>query len=427
MSKNSVILMIILVVALGAAVFGYPKVLEFAGIKVPQFLNQPYKLGLDLQGGAQLIYEADVAGVVGISPQDAMAAVKDVVERRANLFGVSEPLVQVSRSGNSWRLIVELPGVKDVGEAIKEIGATPFLEFRTARLQEEIEALRALKDKPENIDPFFAFKPTVLNGAHLKRAQLGFDPTTGQPLVQLEFNEEGRQIFARLTRENLGKPLAIFLDGSPISIPTVQSEITSGRAVITGDFTVEEAKALAQRMNAGALPVPIKLISQHSIGASLGGESLAKTLRAAKWGLLALALFMVAVYRWRGVVALVALGVYLVYVLAIFKLVPVTLTLAGIAGLILSLGLAVDANVLIFERARHETRLKDAFASAWPAIRDGNLSTLIVALVIFTSATSFVKGFGLTLIIGILVSMFTAVFVTRLMLSFTGDKAEKFK
>lgn len=406
MKQNFIILGTILVVALGAAVFSYPQALSKAGITPPTWLVRPFHLGLDLQGGAQLIYRADVSQVVGLSPQEAMQSVRNVIERRTNLFGVSEPIVQVSRAGEQWRLIVELPGVKKVSEAIEEIGATPFLEFRTQN-----EA-----DKTQ-------FIPSALNGAHLKRAQLGFDPTTGQPLVELEFTKEGAELFAEITRQNLGKPVAIFLDNLPISVPIVQNEISSGRAVITGNFTVEEAKSLAQRLNAGALPVPIELISQRSIGASLGEKSLEESMQAGLWGLAALALLLLVMYRGFGIAALLALAVYMALVLAVFKLLPVTLTLAGIAGFILSLGMAVDANVLVFERLRQEKNIKEAFRKAWSAIRDGNLSTLLVAFIIFIASTSFVKGFGLTLMIGILISLFTAVFVTRLLLSAASARA----
>ncbi len=398
--RNSLFILIsVLIVAVVAAVFVFPKALEKTGVQAPEWFNKPFQLGLDLQGGAQLIYKADTSQVVGLSAQEAMQSVRSVVERRANMFGVSEPTVQVSNTGEEWRLIVELPGVENVNQAIEEIGATPFLEFRT--------------EDPENPGEF---ESTALNGAHLAGAQLGFDPNTGQPLVELSFNQKGTELFSELTKENIGKPLAVFLDGSPISVPTVQNEITAGRAVITGNFTVEEAKQLAQRMSAGALPVPIELISQRSVGASLGQASLAQSLQAAYWGLAVLALFMLLMYRERGAVALLALGVYIAFVLSIFKLIPVTLTLAGIAGFVLSMGMAVDANVLIFERFRKEKKLESAFRSAWPAIRDGSLSTLLVAIIIFFASTSFVKGFGLTLIIGILVSLFTAVFVTRLIL-----------
>lgn len=408
--RNLLIVIIIFVVALGAAVFDYPRVLDLLNLPTPGWFRLPFKLGLDLQGGAQLVYKADVSQVVGLSPQEAMSSVRNVIERRANLFGVAEPVVQVSKVGDQWRLIVELPGVKNIDQAIQEIGATPFLEFRALSQEARAEGAQSSPD-------LNSFQPTALNGSHLERAQLGFDPNTGQPLVELQFTPEGTKLFAQITRERIGEPLAIYLDGSPISIPIVRSEITSGRAVITGNFTVDEARSLAQRMNAGALPVPIKLISQRSIGASLGEESLQKILQAGLWGLVALALFMLLMYREKGALALLALGIYMALLLAIFKLIPVTLTLAGIAGFVLSLGMAVDANVLIFERLRQEKDLETAFQKAWPAIRDGNLSTLMVALIIFVVATSFVKGFGLTLSLGVIVSLFTAVFVTRLLLT----------
>lgn len=372
---------------------------------------EPFRLGLDLQGGTHLLYEADASKIQGILAKEAMESVRNVIERRVNLFGVAEPLVEVAHTGNSWRLIVDLAGVKDVKQAINLIGATPFLEFR-----EE-------KPKEEGGDPL-GFGATKLNGSYLTRAQVQFDSTTNDPIVALEFNSQGAKIFEELTKNNLGKRIAIYLDGAPISAPTVQSVISGGKAVITGRFTFNEAQELAQRMNAGALPVPIKLISQETVGASLGQDSLHKMLQAALVSFAALAVFMIMYYRFCGLVGLVALIIYMLFTLFIFKIVPVTVTLAGIAGFILSLGMAIDANILIYERMKEElargrsipSAVDEGFLRAWLSVRDGNLTTIITAIILYWIGSSFVQGFALTLTLGILLSMFTAVFVSRLLL-----------
>lgn len=386
--------------------------------------NIPYRLGLDIRGGAHLVYQADVSGIDSSEYSESLNAVRDVIERRVNMFGVQEPLVQVNRSGGDWRLIVELAGVKDIASAIRLIGETPFLEFREERDTEEQEKmLNAQKEGTVLLsDPYF--KPTSLTGKHVKRAELLFDPTSGQPQVSLELTDDGGTVFADLTKRNVGKRLAIYLDGAPISAPVVQEEITGGKASISGNFTPEEAKTLVGRLNAGALPVPISLIAQQTVEASLGEESLTQSLNAGIYGLILVALFMAFWYRLPGILAIAALLLYIVLVLAIFKIIPVTLTVAGIVGFILSLGMAVDANILIFERMKEELRggqhLGDAihagFRRAWSSIRDSNVSSLITAGVLYWFGTSIVQGFALTLSIGILASMFSAIVVTRTLL-----------
>lgn len=387
-------------------------------------LHIPYRFGLDIRGGAHLLYQADMSGIDSSEYSESLNAVRDVIERRVNMFGVQEPLVQVNRSGNDWRLIVELAGVKDITSAIHLIGETPFLEFREERDTEEQERmLNAQKEGTVLLsDPYF--KPTSLTGKHVKRAELLFDPTSGQPRVNLELTDEGETVFADLTKRNVGKRLAIYLDGAPISAPVVQEEITGGKASISGNFTPEEAKTLVGRLNAGALPVPISLIAQQTVEASLGEESLARSLNAGKYGLILVALFMAFWYRLPGILAIVALLLYIVLALAIFKIIPVTLTVAGIAGFILSLGMAVDANILIFERMKEELisgqHMSDAihigFRRAWSSIRDSNVSSLITAGILYWFGTSIVQGFALTLSIGILASMFSAIVVTRMLL-----------
>lgn len=312
------------------------------------------------------------------------------------------------------------------------IGETPYLEFKEQRTEEETEEILKRQEEGDEealiMDPYF--KPTPLTGRYLKKSQLTFEQTTNEPYVALEFDKEGGNIFAELTKKNIDKLLAIYLDGMPISIPRVQEEISGGRAQITGEFTLAEAKELAQRLNAGALPVPITLIGQQSIGASLGQDSLFRSLRAAIIGLIAVALFMIIYYRVPGILAVIALAVYAILVLAIFKLIPVTLTLAGMAGFILSVGMAVDANVLIFERVKEERKagrdkissINKGFKRAWPSIRDGNVSTLITAIILYWFGTSIIKGFALTLLVGILISMFTAIVLTRHLLKLSTSR-----
>ncbi len=431
--KSNVRLLVlgIFVLAILAGSLDYPVLWDKAanflnskiGLGIPYFYKLPFRLGLDLQGGTHLIYEANLSDIEEKERKDSMDGIRDVIERRVNIFGVTEPLVQINRVKDSFRLIVELPGVKDIHQAINMIGETPYLEFKEERTPEEIEDILKRQEEgdeeAQELDPYF--KNTLLTGRYLKKSQLEFDQTTYNPHIVLEFNDEGAELFGDITSKNIGRRVAIYLDGSPISIPVVQEAITGGRAQITGDFALDEAKQLVQRLNAGALPVKIALISQQSVGASLGEDSLARSLRAILIGLIAVALFMIFYYRLPGVLAVIALAVYAILVLAIFKLIPVTLTLAGIAGFILSLGMAVDANVLIFERMKEELKsgrsrggsINEGFKRAWPSIRDGNVSTLITAVILFWFGTSMIKGFALTLFIGVLISMFTAIVITK--------------
>ncbi len=398
-------LILLLAIASGFLVFDKLPLLKLGKIF-------PFRLGLDLQGGTHLVYEGDLKDISAGDRGDAMASVRDVIERRVNAFGVTEPVVAVSGQN---RLIVELPGIKDIQGAIKQIGLTPFLEFREQNLEYQPESDPSLSDFDKQ------FRPTGLSGKHLKRSEIVFDPNTNQPQISLQFDDEGKKIFAEITARNIGKPVAIFLDGIPISAPVVQQEITAGQAVITGRFTIDEAKELAQRLNAGALPVPIRLIQQQNIGPALGSISLQESIIAGLIGFVAVTLFMVAYYRLGGLVAILALIVYIFLTLSIFKLIPVTLTLAGIAGFVLSVGMAVDANILVFERTREELRLghtlqkslEEGFRRAWSAIRDSNVSSLITVFILGYFGTSLIRGFAVTLGIGILVSMFTALIVTR--------------
>jgi protein-export membrane protein SecD len=609
----------------------------------PTLPSSGFSLGLDLQGGAHLIYEADTAQIKDSDKVDSVEGVRDVIERRVRGgLGVAEPVVQTTRVGESYRIIVELPGVTDVNQAISMIGETPVLEFKEENTEPQRELTKeeekqmndynktankkvkealnmaksnsdfnavvskysedetsknnggsvgfidgnilkdiydwAVKAKDGDVSPSilkspdglnvakrisqkngdklvsashlllcykgasgcdnpqytkqeakakideikaqattqnFAdlvkqystepgakeragdlgkfgkgqmvpefekvafemasgaisdvvetqfgyhliykkseeasqlvevarvlvrtktaadivppadeWKATGLSGKQLERAEVVENQQTGQIQVSLKFNSEGTDLFADITQRNVGKPVAIFLDGSPISIPKVNEAILSGDAVITGGFTLIEAKQLAQRLNSGALPVPVELISQQSVGATLGLDSLNKSLKAGIVGFIAVILFMIAYYRFAGFVAVFALALYAALSLAIFKLANVTLTLSGVAGFILSVGMAVDANVLIFERLKEELRLKkslrtameESFTRAWPSIRDSNITTLISCVFLIWLGGGFVQGFAVTLSIGVLVSMFTAITITRNLLRFT--------
>jgi len=366
------------------------------------------------------VYQADLSTVASGSETDAMAGVRDVIERRVNAFGVGEPVVQVSGQD---RLIVELPGVTDIDDAVALIGETPLLEFR---VEIDLLDIPETEEEIENLDPYDLFRPTLLTGAHLQRAEVTFSGQTtavNEPQIALQFNSEGTRLFKELTEQNLGRRIAIFLDGELIVAPVVQSVIPNGQAVITGQYTIERAREEATRLNSGALPVSISLLSQQNIGPSLGKTSINQSLVAGIIGLVAVMLFMIVFYRLPGLLSAVSLLIYVAITLSLFKIFNITLTLASIAGFILSLGIAIDANILIFERTKEELRrgkelraaIEDGFGRAWPSIRDSNISSLITAIVLITG-TSFIRGFAITLGIGILVSMFTAITVTRTLL-----------
>ncbi|MBI5421246.1 MAG: protein translocase subunit SecD [Parcubacteria group bacterium] len=389
-------------------------------VAIPHFLNKPYVLGLDVAGGAHLVYKADVSKVPSGDQASTMSGLQNVIERRVNIFGVSEPRVETQKVGDSWRLVVELAGVKDVGAAIAAIGSTPYLEFR----EEGVEPSTVSASGTVEINGTQGFKATNLTGKYLSRASLDFDKTTFQPTVQLQFNNEGAKLFEDITARNVKKRVAIAIDGVIISAPVVNEKIVGGQAVISGNFSLDEAKKLVANLNAGALPVPIDLISQQTVGASLGESALRHSVKAGFIGLIVVFLFMVLYYRSLGFFASLALLIYTALVLAIFKTIPVTITLAGVAGFVLSIGMAVDANILIFERVKEERKrgkggkqaIEEGFLRAWTSIRDSNVSTIITSLVLYTFTTSIVQGFALTLLIGVLISMFTAITVTRTML-----------
>lgn len=486
-------------------------------------------LGLDLQGGTHLVYQADVSNIDSADKKESVEALRDVIERRVNAYGVSEPVVQTNYSGDNYRIIVELAGIKDINEAISIIDKTPLLEFKTeaepnttdiatstdevktkangvlkralagedfAKLAQEysedpgskansgdlgwvkkgvfvpefekaiFETLKPGQISKDLVESQFGYhiikkieerttdgelevhsshilfaKPnadinsvnwasTGLTGRDIQKAQLSFDRTTQEPLVIVTFNEAGKELFGQLTTANVGKPIGIFLDGELRSNPVVQEPIKDGRAQISGNFSVVEARQLVKDLNLGALPVPITLISQKTIGATLGDASIHQSLVAGIVGFLAAALFMLLLYRLPGFISVLALALYAAVSLSIFELIPVTMTLAGVAGFILSIGMAVDANVLIFERTKEELRngkslntaIEEGFVRAWPSIRDSNISSIITCIMLAWFGTSIIKGFAITLGIGIMVSMFSAITVTRTLMRIIVNK-----
>ena len=380
-----------------------------------------FKLGLDLAGGTELIYKADMSQTPPGERSGALSALQGVIERRVNLFGVAEPLVQTEQanalSGTTEdRLIVDLPGVTDIKAAVAALGKTPTLEFKLATTTTVGTTTRV------------TYIATGLTGRYLASAalQFGSGATAGlaAPQVLLNFNSEGAKLFEKITSEHVGQTLAIFLDGQPISEPVIQEAIPGGQATITGHFTAVEARDLVSNLNFGALPVPITLESSSSVGPTLGAAAIAAGVIAGIVGFVIVALFMIAWYRLPGLIAAVALAEYLAFMLAVIKTIPITLTASGIAGLIISVGMAVDANVLIFERTKEELRagknpreaVHIGFARAWTAIRDGHLTMLISGIILFWLGTSIVQGFALVFVLGVLASFLSAVSVSRIYL-----------
>lgn len=380
-----------------------------------------FKLGLDLAGGTELVYTADMSDTPAGERSDALSALQGVVERRVNLFGVAEPLVQTERASSlsgttEDRLIVDLPGVTNIEAAVAALGQTPTLEFKLATTT-TVGTTTAV-----------AYIPTGLTGRYLSSAalQFGSGATAGlaAPQVLINFNNDGAELFKKITTENVGEQLAIFLDGQPISAPVIQEAIPSGQATITGNFTATEARDLVRNLNFGALPVPIVLESSSAVGPTLGAAAINAGVVAGLIGFAVIALFMLAWYRFPGLIAGIALAEYLVFMLSVIKIIPVTLTASGIAGFIISLGMAVDANVLIFERTKEELRegkspreaVHIGFARAWTAIRDGHLTMLISGVILFWLGTSIVQGFALVFVLGVLASFISAVSLSRIFL-----------
>jgi protein-export membrane protein SecD len=407
--------------ALGALLVG--GLLAYFVWSTESVVGSPYrfKLGLDLAGGTELVYKADMSETPSGEQRDALSALQGVIERRVNLFGVAEPLVQTEQasalSGTTEdRLIVDLPGVTDIDAAVAALGKTPTLDFQLAATT------------TAGTTTALVFTPTGLTGRYLASAslQFGSGATAGlaAPEVLVNFNAEGAKLFEKITKENVGGTLGIFLDGQPISTPVIREAIPGGTAVISGQFTAVEARDLVKNLNFGALPVPIELESSSAVGPTLGAAAIAAGVIAALVGFALITLFMIGWYRLPGVIATIALAEYLALMLAIIKFVPVTLTASGIAGLIISLGMAVDANVLIFERTKEELRdgknpreaVSIGFARAWTAIRDGHLTMIISGVILFWLGTSIVQGFALVFVLGVLASFISAVSVSRVFL-----------
>lgn len=398
-------------------------VLAIDFIKLPISRDLSLRQGLDIQGGTEVILEADMRDIPDDRKTASLEGVEEVIRRRVDLFGVSEPLIQRTESQNNYRLIIQLPGIKDTASALNLIGQTARLDFR--------EEITANQESTSSALTLTNFIPVGLTGKDLKQAQVQFNPQSGSPEVVLQFSDEGTKKFAEVTKRNVGKRVAIFLDDLPITIPVVQQEIADGNAVITGNFSVDEAKQLAIQLNAGALPVPVSIVQQRTVGATLGEQSVQKSLKAGAVGLSLVVLFMVAYYGWLGVIASAGLVLYGLITLAIYKLLPVTLTLPGLAGFILSIGMAVDSNILVFERMKEEIRvgkpwqaaLELGFGRAWDSIKDANLATLMAVFILFNPLnwnflplSGLVRGFALTLGIGVLTSLFTGVVITRALL-----------
>lgn len=379
------------------------------------------RYGLDLAGGASLMFQVDTSKAKKEDLPSALESLKGNIERRVNLFGLSESTVQISKQGSDHRLLIELPGIEDVDQAIELIGKTAQLNFKgEASISAEATATATFLD-------VFS-KETGLNGSHLVRSATAINPNNGEPEVSLEFNPEGAKLFEKATTEFLNKRIAIFLDDYPITFPVVQSVIPDGRAVINGNFDIKSAKALTAQLNAGALPLPIKIIQQNQIGATLGKNSIDRGVKAGIVGLILVMLFMIGNYGYLGFIADFGLIIYGLITLSLYRLIPVTLTFPGIVGFILSVGMAVDSNILIFERMKEELRrgkswnmaMELGFGKAWDSIKDANTCTIITGLILFNplnwnflNTSGMVRGFAITLILGIFVGIFTGVFVTR--------------
>lgn len=411
---------------------------QFANFKKPKIdfyflgkhIYKDYQLrkGLDIQGGMQVVLEAEMTEIADEDKAIALEASREIIAKRVDLYGISESSIQTSKANEQNRLIIELPGVSDPAQALELVGKTALLEFKLQRELTQEEIIEATRSPQIWLDSFI---DTGLTGKQLKRSQAQLDPQTSKPIISLEMNEEGRELFADITKQNVDEVLAIFIDGMPIMTPVISTPILDGKAVINGDFDIEEAKSLAIQLNAGALPVNIKVLEQKTIGASLGDESIQKSVQAGLIGLALVLLFMILYYGWLGFVASISLIIYAILTIALYKVLGVVLTLPGIAGLILTIGMAVDSNILIFERMKEELRaghpyaraMELGFGRAWDSIKDANLASIFTALVLinplnfsFLNTSGMVKGFGLTFLIGTLLSLFTGVIVSRLLL-----------
>jgi preprotein translocase subunit SecD len=451
-SKSLRVFLLILVLAVVAIVIAMPAMIsmhkQVLGKNIDFDLKRPHiafnlfgkpvtndldlKQGLDVQGGMQVVLKADMKDIPVADRANALESAKEVIQRRVDLFGVSEPVIQTAQSGDEYRIVVELAGVQDANQALQLIGTTAQLDFRlenasaAAQLASSSASVASASDSAAFF--FSQFQPTGLTGKQLKRSAVQFDPKTSEPTVSMEFNDDGRKMFADITKNNTGKVLAIFLDDYPVTMPRINTPILDGQAIITGQFTVDQAKQLSIQLNAGALPVPIDVIQQSTVGASLGRQSVAQSVMAGFIGLGLIILFMILYYGAKGFLASLSLVLYAIFTVATYKLMGVTLTLPGIAGLLLTIGMAVDSNILIFERMKEETRAGKFFAQsmelgfqrAWNSIKDANLTTIMISLILinplnftFLNSSGLVRGFGLTLLIGVVMSLFTSMVATK--------------
>ncbi len=380
------------------------------------------RLGLDLAGGTHIGLEADMEKIPESNRDTALESVKQVIERRVNFFGVSEPIVQTAKTKDSFRILVELPGITNTQEAINLIGQTAQLELR------EFTDPEAATGAAFVIPDIANTESVGVTGADLKSAQLSFNSQDGKPEVLIEFTSEGAKKFGDVTTRLVGKQLPIFLDNQPLTWPRVSTPITDGRGVITGGFTTDQAKNLSLQLSAGALPVPVQVVEKRTVGALLSSQTISSNIRAGIIGLSLVGFFMILKYGKLGLIADAALVYYAIVTYAIFRWIPVTLTLPGIAGFFLSVGMAVDANILIFERFREELRrgrpyhiaMELGFGKAWDSIRDANIATIITSLILYNPGnwqilptSGLVRGFAATLLIGVIVSLFTGIVVTR--------------
>jgi preprotein translocase subunit SecD len=378
------------------------------------------KQGLDIQGGMQVVLKADMSQIPSEKKEEALNAAKEIILRRVDMYGVSEPVVQTSVVGDESRILVELAGVDNSSQALQLVGRTAQLDFRL----EGTESATA-SDSAKFIG---SFRETGLTGKDLKDASAQFDPQNGQPVVALQFTPEGTEKFAKITQDNVGQVLAIFIDGFPVTLPRISTPILTGEAVMSGSFTVEDAKQLAIQLDAGSLPVPITVLEQRTLGASLGQESVKASVFAGLVGLGLVMAFMVLYYGSKGFLSVLSLMLYGVLTIALYKILGITVTLPGIAGLLLSVGMAVDSSILVFERMKEELRLEKpieidmelGFGRAWDSIKDANIATIMTAFILinpldfpFLNTSGMVRGFGVTLLLGVLTSLFTGIVVTR--------------
>ncbi|MDD5098764.1 MAG: protein translocase subunit SecD [Candidatus Colwellbacteria bacterium] len=412
--KKPLIAFSIAILLTASALFVLPQTAtDIFSVKTPDLLLNrffPWKLGLDLIGGSALVYDIDLTSIPKSEQQSVLNGLKEVIEKRINLYGVSEPRVRVIDKGERKQLLVEIAGEKDLGAAAEQIGETPLLDFR--------ENCSATSEQ------MIICSQTELTGRYITRAVVSTSQQgIAKPVVSIEFNEEGAKLFEEITARNVGKPLAIFLDNQIVDAPIVNEKIIGGKAQISGQgIDIESANLLVERFNAGALSAPINLINQRIVNASAADDSLKKIVVAGSIGLLAMIIFMVISYRSLGFIASLSLFFYVVFTLAVFKITPgFTMSMAGITGFILSVGASVDALILIFERAKEEMRrgaarkpaIESGFKFAWSSIRDSNINTIITSVILYSFTSSFVRGFALTLLIGIIVNLAVTFTVTK--------------